>query len=328
MCNVYQLHWKQFMKFRKIATLAILGSALWSFGASAQDLSLGLLSVASPQALRAQWEPLVTDLNKKTGLNVTLYFANNYAGIIDAMRENKVQVAHLGNKSAMEAVDKANSEVFVQLVPADGIVGYTSHLIVHASSNIKDVNDVIKNAKNLSFGNGDVNSTSGYLVPEYYVWSKAGIDTKTGFRASRNANHEANALAVANRQVDLATNNSTDLRKFQSNYPDKFKDIRIVWTSPLIPPDPMMMRKDLAPATAAKIKSFFLSYGADEREQKNLLNLDNIKGFKESSDKQLTPIRQLDLFSKKSKLQADATVSDADKQTQLAEIDKKLKALE
>ena len=39
------------------------------------------------------------------------------------MRFNKVQVAWFGNKSAMEAVDRASGEVFAQMVAADGSPG-------------------------------------------------------------------------------------------------------------------------------------------------------------------------------------------------------------
>jgi phosphonate transport system substrate-binding protein len=316
------------MNFRKIVSLVLLSGAALVAPAGAQELNLGLVSEASTATLRQAWEPLVADLNKATGLNVSLFFATNYAGIIDGMKDGKVQVASMGNKAAIEAVDRANGTVFAQLVAADGSLGYTSHLIAHAISPMNDVKDVLKNAKTLSYGNGDLDSTSGYLVPEYYIFSKDGIDTKTAFRSSKNQNHEANALAVANKQVDVATNNSQNLPKIKDKYPEKFKEIKVIWTSPLIPLDPLVMRKDLAPAVAAKLKNFFFSYGNDERERAILVKIDGIKAFKESSDKQLIPVRQLGLFSDRNKVGANAALSDADKKAQLAVIDAKLKALQ
>jgi ABC-type phosphate/phosphonate transport system substrate-binding protein len=41
------------------------------------------------------------------------FYATDYAGVIEAMRFNKVQIAWFGNKSGMEAVDRSNGEVFV-----------------------------------------------------------------------------------------------------------------------------------------------------------------------------------------------------------------------
>ena len=208
-------------------TLAALALGLSLASASAQEINFGIISTEATQNLKADWQPLLDDLEKKTGFKVKAFFAPDYAGIIEGMRFGKVQVAWLGNKSAMEAVDRANGEVFAQMVNADGTQGYYSHLIVHRDSPINTLDDVLKNGKSLSFGNGDPNSTSGFLVPGFYVFSQNKLDPKTLFKVVRNANHESNALAVANKQVDVATNNSENLEKIQQRQPEKFKDIKI-----------------------------------------------------------------------------------------------------
>jgi phosphonate transport system substrate-binding protein len=227
----------------------------------------------------------------------------------------------------MEAVDRANAEVFAQMVNADGTDGYYSHLIVHKDSPIKTLDDVLKNGKSYSFSNGDPNSTSGFLVPGYYVFALNKIDAKTHFKITRSANHETNALAVANKQVDIATNNSENLDKIKQRFPDKFNDIRVVWSSPLIPLDPLAMRKDLPGATKTKIRDFFYTYGKNEQEKAALMNLSKLSGFRQSSNAQLIPIRQLELFRDKTRTESDTKLSDAEKQTKIAEIDKKLAEL-
>jgi phosphonate transport system substrate-binding protein len=297
-------------------------------GAFAQDINFGLISTEASQNLKADWQPLIDDMNRQTGLKVTAFFAPDYAGIIEGMRFNKVQLGWFGNKSAMEAVDRASGEVFAQKVNADGSQGYYSYLIVNRESPLHTLDDVLKNAKSLSFGNGEPNSTSGHLVPGFYVFAQNKVDAKTAFKVTRSANHETNALAVANKQVDVATNNSENLEKVKERFPEKFKDIRIVWTSPLIPLDPLVMRKDLPEATKAKIRNFFLNYAkTDPREKEIMMKISKLSGFKESSDKQLLPIRQIDLFGQRTKIEADTVLSDADKKTRLADIDKKLSAL-
>ena len=305
-----------------------MGFALSLTLAHAEDINFGIISTEASQNLKADWQPLLDDMAKKTGFTVKAFFASDYAGIIEGMRFNKVQVAWYGNKSAIEAVDRANGEVFAQMVNADGTQGYYSHLIVHKDSPIQGLDDVLKNGKSYSFGNGDPNSTSGFVVPGFYVFAQNKLDAKTHFKVVRNANHETNALAVANKQVDVATNNSENLDKVKTNFPDKFKDIRIIWTSPLIPLDPLVWRKDLPAATKAKLTDFFFNYGkADAREKEVLMRISKLSGFKESTNAQLTPIRQLDLFGKRNKLEADTALSDADKQAKLADIDKQLAAL-
>lgn len=303
--------------------LGLTLSASW-----AQDISFGIISTESTQNLKASWQPLIEDMNQQTGLKVTAFFAPDYAGIIEGMRFNKVQLAWLGNKAAMEAVDRANGEVFAQMVNADGTQGYYSHLIVHKDSPIKSLDDVLKNGKSLSFGNGDPNSTSGFLVPGFYVFAKNKIDPKSHFKIVRSANHETNALAVANKQVDIATNNSESLGKLQERQPERFNDIRVVWTSPLIPLDPMVLHKELPAATKEKIKNFFYNYAkTNAREKEIVMNISKLSGFKPSTNAQLVPIRELDLFGKRNKIEADTTLSAADKTTRLADIDKQLAAL-
>jgi len=312
--------------FKQVVAGLALGVSL--SGAMAQDINFGLISTEASQNLKADWQPLLDDLEKQTGLKVKAFFAPDYAGIIEGMRFNKVQLAWLGNKSAMEAVDRANGEVFAQMVNADGSQGYYSHLIVHKDSPLGGLDDVLKNGKSLSFGNGDPNSTSGFLVPGFYVFAQNKVDPKTHFRIVRSANHETNALAVANKQVDVATNNSENLEKVKERHPEKYKEIKIVWTSPLIPLDPMVMHKNLPEATKAKLKNFFYNYAkSDAREKEIVIKISKLAGFKPSTNAQLIPIRQLDLFGKRNKVEADTTLADADKKAKLADIDQQLAAL-
>ena len=293
-----------------------------------KEINFGIISTESSQNLKSDWQPVLDDMAKKLGMKVNGFFASDYAGIIEGMRFNKVQVAWFGNKSAMEAVDRASGEVFAQMINADGTLGYYSHLIVHKDSPIKSLDDMLKQGKNLSFGNGDPNSTSGFLVPGYYVFSQNNIDPKTFFKVSRGANHESNALAVANKQVDVATNNSENLDKIKDKLPGKFNDIRVIWTSPLIPSDPLVIRKDLSEPLKGKIKEFFYSYGKGSQQEKdNLYKLSKLSSFKLSTNSQLIPIRQLELFKDRNKIDADASLAAADKQAKLADIDRQLAAL-
>lgn len=138
-------------------------------------LNFGIISTESQQNLKPQWTPFLQDMEKKLGVKVNAFFAPDYAGIIQGMRFNKVDIAWYGNLSAMEAVDRANGQVFAQTVAADGSPGYWSVLIVNKDSPINNLNDLLAKRKDLTFGNGDPNSTSGFLVPGYYVFAKNNI---------------------------------------------------------------------------------------------------------------------------------------------------------
>ena len=309
-------------------TLAAVALGLSMTAALAEEINFGLISTEASTNLKSDWQPLFDDMVKQTGLTIKPFFASDYAGVIEGMRFNKVQVAWFGNKSAMEAVDRANGEVFAQMVNADGTEGYYSHMIVNADSPLKSLDDVLKNGKNLSFSNGDPNSTSGFLVPGYYVFARNKIDAKSHFKVVRNANHEANALAVANKQVDVATNNSENLEKIHERQPEKFKNIRVVWTSPLIPLDPLVMSKNVSEEAKAKIKAFIYGYGKTNAHEKEvLMKISKLSGFKPSSNDQLKPIRELALFSQRNKIEADTTLEANTKAAKLDEIDQQLAAL-
>lgn len=315
-----------FPMFKQSVAALALGLGLAT--AQAQEVNFGIISTESTQNLKADWQPLLDDMEKQTGMKVKAFFAPDYAGIIEGMRFNKVQVAWLGNKSAMEAVDRANGEVFAQMVNADGTQGYYSHLVVNAESPLNNLDDVLKNGKSLSFGNGDPNSTSGFLVPGFYIFAQNKIDAKSYFKVVRSANHETNALAAANKQIDVAVTNSETMGKLEERQPEKFKQIKIVWTSPLIPLDPLVMHKGLPEATKTKLKNFFYNYAkTDAREKDIVMKISKLSGFKASTNDQLKPIRQLDLFAKRNKIEADTTMAEADKKAQVAQIDQQIALL-
>src|SRR5690606_29487595 len=154
------------------------------------------------------------------GVKVNAFFASDYAGVIEGMRFKKVDLAWYGNKSAMEAVDRADGEVFAQTVDAGGNPGYWSLLVTHKDSPLNSLADVLKCDKSLSFGQGDPDATSGVLVPSYYVFAKNNVEPKDCFKPVRSANHETNLVAAANKQVDVSSNNTENLQRFEKTKPE------------------------------------------------------------------------------------------------------------
>jgi len=298
-------------------------------GAYAQDgetINFGIISTESQSNLRKSWEPFLEAMEEKTGLDIQPFFASDYAGVIEGMRFGKVHLAWYGNKSAMEAVDRANGEVFVQTVADTGEPGYWSVLIVPADSPIQSVDDLLTCDKSLNFGLGDPNSTSGYLVPTTFVFAAEGIDPKECFANVTNANHETNAMAVANGQVDAATNNTESLALIKQNNPDAYANIREIWRSPLIPSDPIVWRTDLADETKETIREFFLTFGTEEsngdvQAEKEVLGGLAWAPFRASSNDQLLPIRIMELTKEIGQLQADTRLEAEEKAARLEELE-------
>ena len=69
-------------------------------------------------------------------------------------------------------------------------------------------------------------------------------------------------------------------------------------------------------------KKVKLEYAKNNPAEKEVLkNIYNYAGFRASTDAQLNPIRQLELFKDRQKVEADASLTDADKKKKLADID-------
>jgi phosphonate transport system substrate-binding protein len=314
------------MLFRTVAAAALGASLSTAALAETAEINFGIISTESQQNLKTTWEPFLAAMAEETGLKVNAFFASDYAGVIEGMRFDKVQVAWYGNKSAMEAVDRANGEVFVQTVDVEGNPGYWSLLIASADSPLATLDDVLKCDKTLNFGIGDPNSTSGFLVPTTFVFAANNVDPKDCFKTVRNANHETNALAVANKQVDVATNNTENMRRLETTNPEAAAKIKIIWQSPLIPSDPIVWNKNLDQATKDKLLAFFMTYGRlgtpEEVEQaRAVLAALGWAPFRPSSDAQLYPIRIMEVTKQMLQVEADDSLSAEDKAAKLKELE-------
>jgi phosphonate transport system substrate-binding protein len=140
-------------------------------------------------------------------------------------------------------------------------------------------------------------------------------------------------MAVANKQVDYASNNTEQMERTKKRDPKAYSKIKVIWKSPLIPSDPMVYRKDLSPELKDRISAFFLAYGrlgpSAPAELKVLHNLSGGLGpFHKSSNAQLYPIRQLKLFKEKLAIETNANMSEADKKAKIGKIDEQLQELE
>ncbi|MBW4486049.1 MAG: phosphonate ABC transporter substrate-binding protein [Tildeniella torsiva UHER 1998/13D] len=296
------------------------------------EIDFGIISTESQDNLKTQWEPFLTAMEAEIGRPINGFYATDYAGVIEAMGAGKIQLAWYGGKSYIEAAARSDAEAFAQTVNSDGTKGYYSHLITNKENPILENIDVeagdgdqyvIKNASDLTFAFNDPNSTSGFVVPSYYVFAKNDINPNQAFEELVFAgSHEATAQAVANNQVDVATNNSENMLKLEQGDPEAFENIQIIWTSPVIPSDPVAYRNDLPDCLKEQFKEFFYSY-----KDAAVLEPLGWQGFDQATDADWDTIRELDLGQKMMEVQNDANLSPEAKQSQLDELNKQLEAL-
>lgn len=299
------------------------------------ELVFGIAPTEQSDRAVAMWTPFVDDLRRETGLNIVLRTATDYAGIIEAMRSNQIHVAWLTNVSGLEAMRRANAEVFAKSTLIDGQVGYRALIVVPRDSPLRTLDDLLVCNRTLDFGLGDPLSTSGTLVPQAYIFAARGIDPQTCFNQVTNAAHESNLLAVANGQLDAATNNTNNIDRLRLRNPAVLDRIRIIWRSPLIQNDPIMWRRDLDPAVKREILQFFLTYGwrgdaqQRARERRILGNL-LMNGFLPATDDHFLPIIRLEVVRDLSAVSSDPNLDEPTRaariaalQAQLADLDRR-----
>ena len=331
---------RSFIKRISLFALALTGTVIFAACSASQgsnnnldvsEIKFGIVSMESQANQKPAWEPFIKEMEKQVGVAIKPYYVTQYSGVIEAMAAGDVQLAWYGGKSYVEAAKRSNAEVFAQTINHDGTTGYTSHLIVNKDNPIatqakalgenKGDKYVINNSKNLTFAFNDPNSTSGFLVPSYYIFAKNQINPKEAFKRLIFAgSHEATALAVSNNQIDVATNNSESLSRLEGINPEARKKVEVIWTSELIPSDPIAYRKDLPEELKTKIKDFFYNY-KDEKVLKPL----KWQGFVAAEDKTWDTIRELEISKKKSEIESNKDLSEADKKNKLEELDKQLK---
>jgi phosphonate transport system substrate-binding protein len=297
-----------------------------------EELFFGILSTESSSAQREKWGPFLAAMEDALGRPVKPFFASDYAGVIEAMRFDKVDVVWYGNKSAMVAVDRAGAEIFAQTTEANGDQGYWSVMVTHKDSGLS-YEDVMKCDKNLNFGIGDPNSTSGFLVPSTFVFAKEGVNPKDCFKTVRNANHETNLISAATKQVDAAVASSTGMySRLKKAKPELFAELKEIWRSPLIASDPMAWRPELDKKLKAEIMSFFMTYGrhgTDEEvtEARETLALIDMGPFMPSSNAQLWPFYEMDQIRQRMSMEADTTYSDDERTAKILEINNRIEEI-
>jgi phosphonate transport system substrate-binding protein len=218
--------------------------------------------------------------------------------LVEALRFKKTDAGWFSNRSGLEAVRQAGGEVFARTFSPNGVDGYTSVLIVNVKSPLT-LDKVLQCNKSLSFGLGDVLSTSGTLAPMTYLFAPRNIRPVDCFKQVRSgSSHEANLVAVANGQLDVATNNSTSLLLDKQNGGHQADRVRVIWRSPVLPEDPIIWRKDLDPRIKEKLRQFFLTYGqgdsAEAVRARGYMAKVHVGGFKPADDNHLLPVREME----------------------------------
>ncbi|MDR3566337.1 MAG: phosphonate ABC transporter substrate-binding protein [Negativicutes bacterium] len=273
-----------------VLSLALSGCSTTQNTAKPQEvkvLRVGAIPAEDAQKTRDAYKPLTSYLEKKTGMQVELFVATDYSGVVEAMRSGKLDIAYFGPFSYILAADKAGAEAFTVEVRKGSGTSYKSIVITSPDSGINKLEDV----KGHTYAFVDPASTSGNLIPRSF-YKKNNIDPDKDFKTVVYAGgHDAAALAVKNHKVDAASMDDITYGNMKQQGLIDDQNIKVIFQSDPIPGSVWAWRKDLPDDLKGKLKAAFLSVAKEDPTGLKAYG-GSVEGYAETSDANYNVIRE------------------------------------
>jgi phosphonate transport system substrate-binding protein len=251
---------------------------------SPTTLRLSMIPTTDPGKIVRESQPFIDYLRMKTGAKAELTVPTNYAAVVEAISNDRVDIAYFGGFTYVQASARAG---VVPLVQREGDQAFHSLFITQPDSRIHSLADL----KGHSFAFGDVNSTSGHLMPAYFM-RQQGVDPAVIEKAVYTGGHDATALAVANRKVDAGAMDELVFAQMIKEGKLSESRVRVFYTTPPFFDYVWAARKGLDPAMAQAFANAMLSLDAENSEQKPILQLLNATNYVTAKDSSYDPLRQ------------------------------------
>lgn len=236
-------------------------SAMLVLPAAAGELVMGLIPAENNEEMIKQFEPMRAYLESKTGQKVKVFTATDYAGVIEAMRKKRVDIAWFGPLSYYLAEQEAGAEAFAAGIrKGSDSHTYKSIFVVPGDSSAKTLQDL--KGKSVAFV--DPASTSGGLMPTFMVKKATGLMPQDFFgKFTYAGSHDAAELAVKNKTVDAAADNDITYPKMLKKGLITKETNRILLESDPLPGSPLCYRKGLSREMKTKIQEAILNAHKD-----------------------------------------------------------------
>ncbi|HZY37048.1 MAG TPA: phosphate/phosphite/phosphonate ABC transporter substrate-binding protein [Mucilaginibacter sp.] len=234
-----------------------------------KKLEIAVVQAENIPELKKVREEVSKFLEKKLGIPVEMIYTNDYTGVIEALKTNKVHMADIPPFAYIIATRSMKLYPLVTLGQNGKPSTYTSSIIVNGHSNLKSMADIKANSKNLTLCFVDPASTSGHLVPRAYL-NTIGLNPDSAFKQVIFAgNHLASVLAVKSGKIDVGCTTSLVFNIMMDKKMINPGDVRVVWTSDPIMAQPIVIRDDVNKDFAKKIQDAYLSIN---KERPDIIN--------------------------------------------------------
>lgn len=250
--------------------------------AQSGTLHVGMIPDAGATAVSVdQKAPLRDYLAHATGRDVQLIIPTNYNATVEALGNGSLDIAYLGGLTYCQAHVRY---AVVPLVQRSSDRAFHSLFITGSTSRIQQLTDL----RGKKFAFGDINSTSGHLMP-YYELRKAGIDPDRDLSFRYTGNHIATAKAVSAGVVDAGALDESVFATVTSDGTVDAKSVRVFYTTPPFVDYVWVARKDLAAADQERVIQAFLALNANHDAQ--VLDILRGKSFVRADDAEYDTLR-------------------------------------
>ena len=269
---------------KTVLVFAICGALSLALGADEKPVSVGMIPDAGATQVSIQEKgPLKDYLAKQMGREVNLVIPTNYNATVEALGNGSLDFAYLG---ALTYVKAQRQYGVIPLVQRTSDQQFHSLFITGAASPIKTLQDL----KGKQFAFGDINSTSGHLIP-FLELKQAGINVDADLKFRYSGSHPATAKAVEAGAVDAGALDETVYNAMIADGKLDKSKVRVFYTSKPFVDYVWVARKDVSKELQEKFVQSFLRLKEGQDDQ--VLQILRGKSFVRANDEEYTQVRRV-----------------------------------
>jgi phosphonate transport system substrate-binding protein len=261
--------------------LLVLGVASAVKAETPEVLRVSAIPDENPQELLRIYEPFAEYLSKELGMPVKFVPVIDYAATVEGLAAKKLDLVWYGGFTSVQAVRRTEGKA-TRLVLREEDAVFKSVFVTRPDTGITTLGDL----KGKTFSFGSVSSTSGHLMPRYFLL-KNGIDPDRDFaqKPAFSGAHDATALWVEGGKVDAGALNFLVWDKLVKEGKVDTNKVKVFWTTPPYVDYVWTARSGLDPALRERIAAAFLKLKYDDPAHRKLLDLHRTKGYIPARDK-------------------------------------------
>ncbi|MFM8968525.1 MAG: putative selenate ABC transporter substrate-binding protein [Vulcanococcus sp.] len=261
-------------------------------------LRISAIPDQNPEKLNRLYGSVASELSRQLGVPVKYVPLTDYAAAVTAFRTGDLDLVWFGGLTGVQArLQKPNARVLAQ---RDIDVSFKSIFIANTRSGLKTVRNIdgLRELKGRRFTFGSESSTSGRLMPQYFL-AQAGVKLKdfAGGAPGFSGSHDATIALVQSGAYDAGAVNEQVWRASLHNGKANRAKVMAIWKSPGYPDYHWIAQGNLdqrfGKGFTTKLQKAILSWRPSDPQQKVILGLFGAQQFIPASPGEYTRIEQV-----------------------------------